>query len=138
MAAKEEIVFRKPEVQLKGIALGDNKDANIAATVCNGSVASCSLESSLGDCKRAASVRRAALELMTGRSLDEFPLEGFNYQSILGQCCEMPLGYVNVPVGVAGPLLVNGSEYMVLMATTEGCLVASTNRGCKAIFSEMA
>ncbi|GLJ54541.1 hypothetical protein SUGI_1171380 [Cryptomeria japonica] len=63
MAAKEEIVFRKPEVQLKGIALGDNEDANIAAAVCNGTVASYSLESSLGDCKRAASVRRTALKI---------------------------------------------------------------------------
>ncbi|GLJ39990.1 hypothetical protein SUGI_0818280 [Cryptomeria japonica] len=138
MAAKEEIIFRKPEVQLKGIALGGNEDANIAATVCNGSVASCSLESCLGDCKRAASVTRADLELMTRRSLDGLSLEGFNYQSILGQCCEMLPGYVKVLVGVAGPLLVNGSEHMVLMATTEGCLVASINRGCKAIFSEMA
>ncbi|GLJ24886.1 hypothetical protein SUGI_0476000 [Cryptomeria japonica] len=133
MAAKEEVAVKKPEVQLKGIALGDNEDGDIAVAVCNGTVASYSLESSLGDCKRAASVRRTALELMTGRSLDGLPLEGFNYESILGQCCEMPVGYVQVPVGVAGPLLLNGSEYMVPMATTEGCLVASTNRGCKAI-----
>jgi hydroxymethylglutaryl-CoA reductase (NADPH) len=133
IAAQEEIVVKKPDVQLKGIALGDNEDGDIAAAVCNGSVASYSLESSLGDCRRAASVRRNALELMTGRSLDGLPLEGFDYQSILGQCCEMPVGYVQIPVGVAGPLLVNGCEYMVPMATTEGCLVASTNRGCKAI-----
>ncbi|GLJ54540.1 hypothetical protein SUGI_1171370 [Cryptomeria japonica] len=118
----------------KELPFGDNEDANIAVAVCNGTIASYSLESSLGDCKRAASVRRTALDLMTGRSLDGLPLEGFNYQSILGQCCEMPLGYVKVPVGVAGPLLVNGSEYMVPMATTEGCVVASTNIGCKAIF----
>ncbi|GLJ22306.1 hypothetical protein SUGI_0419610 [Cryptomeria japonica] len=130
---REEIVVKKPEVQLKGNTLGENEDGDIAAAVCNGTVASYSLESSLGDCKRAASVRRRALEIMTGRSLDGLPLEGFDYQSILGQCCEMPVGYVQIPVGVAGPLLVNGLEYMVPMATTEGCLVASTNRGCKAI-----
>jgi len=133
LPAKEEAIVKKPEIQLKGVSLGDNEDGDIAAAVCNGSVASYSLESSLGDCRRAASVRRSALELMTGRSLDGLPLEGFDYQSILGQCCEMPVGYVQIPVGVAGPLLVNGFEYMVPMATTEGCLVASTNRGCKAI-----
>jgi len=67
--------------------------------------------------------------------LGGLPLEGFDYDAILGQCCEMPVGYVQVPVGVAGPLLLDGAEYTVPMATTEGCLVASTNRGCKAIYA---
>lgn len=75
------------------------------------------------------------MQRLTGRTLRGLPLEGMDYGSILGQCCEMPVGYVQVPVGVAGPLLLDGEEYTVPMATTEGCLVASTNRGCKAIYA---
>ncbi|NBH31932.1 3-hydroxy-3-methylglutaryl-CoA reductase, partial [Staphylococcus warneri] len=109
------------------------EDEEIVKAVVEGKVPSYVLESKLGDCRRAASIRREALQRTTGRSLAGLPLEGFNYESILGQCCEMPVGYVQIPVGIAGPLLLDGVEYSVPMATTEGCLVASTNRGCKAI-----
>jgi hydroxymethylglutaryl-CoA reductase (NADPH) len=38
-----------------------------------------------------------------------------------------------LPVGVAGPINIDGQNYFLPMATTEGVLVASTSRGCKAI-----
>lgn len=103
-------------------------------SVFSGSIPSYSLESKLGDCRRAAVIRREVVQRISGRSLEGLPTEGFDYDSILGQCCEMPIGFVQIPVGVAGPLLLDGVQYTVPMATTEGCLVASTNRGCKAIY----
>ncbi len=50
---------------------------------------------------------------------------------------ENQFGYVRLPIGVAGPLLLRGEhaqgEFLVPMVTTEGTLVASYNRGMKAI-----
>jgi len=43
------------------------------------------------------------------------------------------LGYLPLPLGLAGPLLIDGQMYFIPMATTEGVLVASASRGCKAI-----
>ncbi|CAL5054706.1 unnamed protein product [Urochloa decumbens] len=112
---------------------GVEDDEEIVAAVVSGALPSHHLESRLGDCRRAARLRREALRRVTGRGVEGLPLDGMDYQAVLGQCCEMPVGYVQVPVGVAGPLLLDGRHYHVPMATTEGCLVASVNRGCRAI-----
>ncbi|XP_019167976.1 PREDICTED: 3-hydroxy-3-methylglutaryl-coenzyme A reductase-like [Ipomoea nil] len=133
---KQIIVKKKvPDVKSDPIIMLSEEEEEIVKGVVEGRVPSYSLESKLGDCKKAAAIRREALERITGKSLHGLPLENFDYESILGQCCEMPVGYVQIPVGIAGPLLLDGEEYAVPMATTEGCLVASTNRGCKAIYA---
>lgn len=110
-----------------------SNDEELISSVVAGTTPSYELEGKLGDCRRAVGIRREALRRITGSSLEGLPFDGFDYASILNQCCELPIGYVQLPVGIAGPLLLDGKHYYVPMATTEGCLVASTNRGCKAI-----
>ena len=51
----------------------------------------------------------------------------------MGACCENVVGYIPLPLGIAGPLKINGQLYPIPMATAEGTLVASTSRGCKAL-----
>jgi hydroxymethylglutaryl-CoA reductase (NADPH) len=54
--------------------------------------------------------------------------------------CENRIGSVSLPLGVAGPFFVQGEEikgeYYLPLATTEGALVASVNRGAKACFEK--
>ena len=98
------------------------------------------LESALGDLERGVSVRRALISQKLGSpqendKMEGLPFSGYDYSPVQGACCENVVGYMPLPVGVAGPLLVDGEPFYVPMATTEGCLVASTNRGCRAVAS---
>jgi len=51
--------------------------------------------------------------------------------------CENLIGATTLPLGIAGPLEIKGEHidggFYLPLATTEGALVASINRGCKAI-----
>ena len=98
------------------------------------------LMSRLASFTRAVKVRRAVLsrtpttrEMTSLLERSKTPYKNFNYELVHGACCENVIGYVPIPLGVAGPLLIDGQNYFLPMATTEGVLVASTSRGCKAI-----
>jgi len=47
--------------------------------------------------------------------------------------CENMIGAAQIPIGIAGPLRIKNKDYYIPLATTEGALVASINRGCKVI-----
>ena len=60
-------------------------------------------------------------------------MKDYAYERVIGACCENVIGYMPIPLGIAGPLKIDGEAYPIPMATAEGTLVASTSRGCKAI-----
>ena len=95
------------------------------------------LEKVLGDAERGVRIRRQVLSRMGDTQLSDavlrLPYKSYDYSKVVGVCCENVIGYLPLPVGFAGPLKVDGESYFIPMATTEGCLVASTNRGCSAL-----
>uniref|UniRef100_A0A182FPY6 3-hydroxy-3-methylglutaryl coenzyme A reductase n=1 Tax=Anopheles albimanus TaxID=7167 RepID=A0A182FPY6_ANOAL len=94
------------------------------------------IETVIADAERGVRLRRGIVVKDAGRPVDtlqHLPYLNFDYSKVMNACCENVLGYVQIPVGYAGPLLLDGQRFYVPMATTEGALVASTNRGCKAI-----
>jgi hydroxymethylglutaryl-CoA reductase (NADPH) len=84
--------------------------------------------------REAAAARRAFLEEQTGAGLEHVSAYTFDPELVQGNV-EHFTGVAQVPLGVAGPLLVNGEhaqgEFYVPLATAEGTLIASYNRGMK-------
>jgi hydroxymethylglutaryl-CoA reductase (NADPH) len=90
------------------------------------------------DYTREAVARRAEfVRERTGCALEHVTSFSFDPAVATGNI-EHFLGVAQVPVGLAGPLLVNGEhaqgEFYVPMATAEGTLVASYNRGMRLLY----
>ncbi|KAF8886563.1 hydroxymethylglutaryl-coenzyme A reductase-domain-containing protein [Infundibulicybe gibba] len=104
----------------------------------NGKIAAYALEKVLGplELERAVRVRRALISrasLTQTLESSDIPMTNYDYSRVLGACCENVVGYIPLPLGIAGPLTIDGTSYPIPMATAEGTLVASTSRGCKAL-----
>ncbi|MCG1004018.1 MULTISPECIES: hydroxymethylglutaryl-CoA reductase (NADPH) [Halobacterium] len=89
------------------------------------------------DADTAAAARRELLERETEASLDATGAFTFDADHASETAVENLTGGTQLPLGIAGPLAVSGGsaddEFYLPMATTEGALVASVNRGCSAI-----
>lgn len=126
---------------VKHLKEGKVKELNndeVSSLVVAGKLPLYALEKQLGDNLRAVVVRRKAIAKLANAPVldtDKLPFAHYDYDRVFGACCENVIGYMPLPVGVAGPLIIDGVPYHIPMATTEGCLVASTMRGCKAINS---
>jgi hydroxymethylglutaryl-CoA reductase (NADPH) len=84
--------------------------------------------------REAAALRRTFVEDRTGVTLEHVAQYSFN-PSLLPGNIENFTGVAQVPLGLAGPLRIVGEEargdFYIPMATTEGTLVASYNRGMR-------
>ena len=80
--------------------------------------------------------RQAFVESFTGVKLQHINKYSFDPHIVAGNC-EHFTGVAQVPIGFAGPLRVNGEraqgDFLIPLATAEGTLVASYNRGIKVL-----
>lgn len=78
------------------------------------------------------SQRQRFVEEFTGQKLDHLARYSFDPVSVKGNI-ENFTGVAQIPIGFAGPILINGEhaegEFIIPLATTEGTLVVSYNRG---------
>ncbi|CAL1708678.1 unnamed protein product [Somion occarium] len=111
-------------------------DEEVVLLAQNGKIAAYALEKMLDDLERAVAIRRKLISRATKTKTLEYsdvPMHGYDYSRVMGACCENVIGYMPLPLGIAGPLKIDGEAYHIPMATAEGTLVASTSRGCKAL-----
>ncbi len=89
------------------------------------------------DVESAAELRRRSLEETTGARLEHISHYSFDIERAASRNCENLIGVAQIPMGIVGPVRVRGEhideEVAVPLATTEGALLASVNRGCAAI-----
>ncbi|TCD61858.1 3-hydroxy-3-methylglutaryl-coenzyme A (HMG-CoA) reductase isozyme [Steccherinum ochraceum] len=129
-----EIFENGPRPVSVSLALLNDEEVILLAQT--GKIAAYALEKMLGDLERAVSIRRALISRASRtKTLEDsdVPMVGYDYSRVMGACCENVIGYMPLPLGIAGPLKVDGVSFPIPMATAEGTLVASTSRGCKAL-----
>ncbi|XP_038590463.1 3-hydroxy-3-methylglutaryl-coenzyme A reductase-like isoform X2 [Micropterus salmoides] len=128
----EECVAILSDPQRGAHCLSDKEVMNL---VTSRNIQNYKLEVVLETPERGVAIRREMLspKLPVSSALACLPYKDYDYSKVMGTCCENVIGYVPVPVGVAGPLLLDDKQFYIPMATTEGCLVASANRGCRAL-----
>ena len=89
--------------------------------------------------EEAIDIRRKFVEEISNTNLSAIAKYNLDMESASKKNIENPIGTIQIPIGVAGPLKINGEyikdskEIYVPLATSEGALVASVNRGCSTI-----
>lgn len=142
---KVEVENRSMAVLEKMLAekrITEMTDEEVVELSMRGKIPGYALEKTLKNFTRAVKVRRtiiartrATSEITSVLENSKLPYRHYDWERVFGACCENVIGYMPIPVGVAGPLVIDGQSFFIPMATTEGVLVASTSRGCKAINS---
>jgi hydroxymethylglutaryl-CoA reductase (NADPH) len=112
-------------------------EEEILSKLMNGELKLYQIDKLTRNTREAVDIRRKFIEKKSEVELSNLAHYSLNMEEALKKNIENPIGAVQIPVGLAGPLKLNGKyaqgDFYVPLATSEGALVASVNRGCSAI-----
>jgi hydroxymethylglutaryl-CoA reductase (NADPH) len=113
----------------------ENKE--IIEKLINGDIKLHEIEKYTDNIDMAVDIRREFVEAISNVKLEHLSNYSLSMDDALKRNIENPIGTVQIPVGIAGPLEVHGKhadgDFYVPIATSEGALVASINRGFSVI-----
>ncbi|GAB4312492.1 MAG: hydroxymethylglutaryl-CoA reductase (NADPH) [Methanobacteriaceae archaeon] len=103
----------------------------------NGEIKLHEIEKHVENFDKAVEMRRKFIESISNNKMEHISNYSINMEEASKRNIENPIGAIQIPLGVAGPLDINGEHaqgsFYIPLATSEGALVASVNRGCSVI-----
>ncbi|MBZ2166068.1 hydroxymethylglutaryl-CoA reductase (NADPH) [Methanobacterium spitsbergense] len=113
------------------------EEKEIIEKLLNGELKIRQIDDLVGDTEKSVDIRRKFIENVSNTKLEHLSNYSLSMEEAIKRNIENPIGTIQIPLGIAGPLEVHGEyadgDYYVPLATTEGALVASINRGFSVI-----
>ena len=113
------------------------KDTEIIEKLDSGEIKIHEIEKYAEDANAATDIRRKYIEEKSNTQLKHIGNYTIDMTETAKKNIENQIGTIQVPVGVVGPLIINNDDKTIEtyapLATTEGALLASVNRGCSVI-----
>ena len=113
------------------------KDTEIIRKLDSGEIKIHEIEKYAEDANAATDIRRKFIEEKSNTQLEHIGKYTIDMTETAKKNIENQIGTIQVPVGVVGPLIINNDDKTIEtyapLATTEGALLASVNRGCSVI-----
>ena len=113
------------------------KDTEIIRKLDSGEIKIHEIEKYAENANKATDIRRKYIEEKSNTQLEHIGKYTIDMTETAKKNIENQIGTIQVPVGVVGPLIINNDDKTIEtyapLATTEGALLASVNRGCSVI-----
>jgi hydroxymethylglutaryl-CoA reductase (NADPH) len=113
------------------------EEKKIMEKLLNGDMKLHEIEKYTENTDESVTIRRNFIESVSKTNLEHISQYSLSMEEALKRNIENPIGTIQIPVGIAGPLEIHGEhangDFYVPLATSEGALVASVNRGFSVI-----